>query len=104
MITLIPEVLPKCQVYCIEIFTVRNSRWAGDIDIKGRAEKGAERESNSCVRLSISHMSSDTTEMCLRHLGTHGVVARGTVECGALSVNMHIQKSKTSVLENGLTF
>ena len=33
-----------------------------------------------------------------------GAVARGTVECGALSVNMRIRKSKTSVLENGLTF
>jgi hypothetical protein len=49
-------------------------------------------------------MSSDTTEMCLRHPGTRGVVARGTVECGALTVNMRIRKSKTSVLENGLTF
>ena len=26
-----------------------NSRWAGGIDIKGRAEKGAGRESDSCV-------------------------------------------------------
>ena len=49
-------------------------------------------------------MSSDTTKMCLRHPGTRGVVARGTVECGALTVNMHICKSKTSVLENGLMF
>ena len=100
------EVQPKCQVYCIEVFTVGNSRWAGDIDIKGRAEKGAGRESDSCIglRLSVSHTSSDTTEMCLRHPGTRGVVARGTVECGALTVNMHIRKTKTSVLENGLTF
>jgi hypothetical protein len=98
------EVLPKCQVYCIEVFTVGNSKWAGDIDIKGRAEKGAGRESDSCIGLSVSHMSSDTTEMCLCHPGTRGVVARGTVECGALTVNMRIRKTKTSVLENGLTF
>jgi hypothetical protein len=38
-ITLVLEVQPKCQVYCIEVFRVGNSRWAGDIDIKGRAER-----------------------------------------------------------------
>ena len=32
------------------------------------------------------------------------LVPQGTVECGALTVNMHIRKTKTSVLENGLTF
>ena len=32
------------------------------------------------------------------------LVPQGTVEYGALTVNMRIRKSKTSVLENGLTF
>ena len=56
LITLVLEVLPKCQVYCIEVFTVGKSREAGDIDIKGRAEKGAGK--GRATGLSISHMSS----------------------------------------------
>ena len=32
------------------------------------------------------------------------LVPQGTVECGALTVNIRIRKSKRSVLENSLTF
>ena len=52
-------------------------------------------------------MSSDTTVTrrdALHQPGAHGVVAQGTVECGALTVNMRICKTKMNILENGLMF